>query len=359
MKKTGLVFILFCLTFYTAGAQNLLPNPSFEQHEPYTHCNYFADTASNPLKHWYSSDFYLSSDQGVRLQYQGVYRNCRKVPKRFEEVSRQQIDGNVYVQIHYKDEYVRSKTQYKRNRKTYLYTRLKEPLSAQKHYLLRFKVRHAFRPIERKEGDCLITGISFSLTRNEPQAPELLDDGLLLHTDTVTHKPLNTYWAESYIIFRPDSAYNFLSVGYLTPRYSRCYSYGIDAIQLTEYDTTPVQNNLILKQFAQKIQFETASATLTHEAKQALEESVAYLKNVFADASTLSIEGHTDNVGDPTTNLRLSQARADAIKAFLVENGLPAEQIQTKGYGDKEPIADNQTAAGRAQNRRVELSLEK
>lgn len=67
------------------------------------------------------------------------------------------------------------------------------------------------------------------------------------------------------------------------------------------------------------------------------------------------VTGYTDSTGSPAYNLKLSQDRADSVKAYLVERGVAASRIGTKGYGEEKPIADNNTAAGRAQNRRVEI----
>lgn len=69
----------------------------------------------------------------------------------------------------------------------------------------------------------------------------------------------------------------------------------------------------------------------------------------------IEIQGHTDNVGDESVNLRLSQERADAVKQFLVQKGIASNRIQTKGLGSSNPIATNDTEAGRAQNRRIEF----
>jgi outer membrane protein OmpA-like peptidoglycan-associated protein len=67
------------------------------------------------------------------------------------------------------------------------------------------------------------------------------------------------------------------------------------------------------------------------------------------------IEGHSDNVGNEEFNVKLSQQRADAVRDLLVSRGVAAQRIQTKGYGPKFPVVDNDTAAGRQQNRRVEV----
>jgi len=69
------------------------------------------------------------------------------------------------------------------------------------------------------------------------------------------------------------------------------------------------------------------------------------------------IEGHTDSVGSEAYNLDLSQRRADAVRDFLLQNGVKATQLTTHGYGKASPVASNNTAEGRQQNRRVELVI--
>jgi outer membrane protein OmpA-like peptidoglycan-associated protein len=71
----------------------------------------------------------------------------------------------------------------------------------------------------------------------------------------------------------------------------------------------------------------------------------------------VEIGGHTDNIGEEGANHRLSQRRADAIKAYLVKKGIDENRILAKGYGEKEPLASNDTEAGRAKNRRTEVKI--
>ena len=104
----------------------------------------------------------------------------------------------------------------------------------------------------------------------------------------------------------------------------------------------------------QGIRFETGKSDLKPESRPVLKEIAGALKQ-HADLKIL-IEGHTDNVGTAASNLSLSKARAAAVKVALVsEFGIEAGRISTDGFGDTKPAAPNTTAAGRAQNRRVEV----
>ena len=104
----------------------------------------------------------------------------------------------------------------------------------------------------------------------------------------------------------------------------------------------------------QGILFETGKADLKPESRPVLKEIAATLTQ-HTDLKIL-IEGHTDNVGTPASNLSLSGARAAAVKAALVANySADGARISTKGFGDTKPALPNTTAEGRAQNRRVEI----
>lgn len=101
------------------------------------------------------------------------------------------------------------------------------------------------------------------------------------------------------------------------------------------------------------INFETGSATMPADSMSQLEEVAQLLK---ADpALRLEVGGHTDNVGTPESNQKLSEARAQSVVAALVKQGIAAARLTAKGYGQTAPIADNRTDDGRAKNRRVEL----
>jgi OmpA-OmpF porin, OOP family len=102
------------------------------------------------------------------------------------------------------------------------------------------------------------------------------------------------------------------------------------------------------------INFDTGKATIKPDSKPLLDE-VGKLLNDNKDLK-LSIEGHTDNVGTKDANQKLSEARAKAVKDFLVANyKVDGARLAAKGFGDTKPVADNATDDGKAKNRRVEL----
>lgn len=101
--------------------------------------------------------------------------------------------------------------------------------------------------------------------------------------------------------------------------------------------------------------FDTDKAVLKAEGKTQLDELVAKLKTVNLDM--LVAVGHTDSRASDEYNQSLSLRRAEAVKAYLVSQGLAAQQIKTDGKGETMPVADNSTAAGRAKNRRVEVEV--
>ena len=103
------------------------------------------------------------------------------------------------------------------------------------------------------------------------------------------------------------------------------------------------------------ILFETGSAKISRESQKLMEEILAALKAQELQSAAIRIEGHTDQVGDPGYNLKLSLRRAQAVKDYLTKNGIAATRLRAYGKGDTEPIADNRTEAGRRQNRRVDF----
>jgi len=100
--------------------------------------------------------------------------------------------------------------------------------------------------------------------------------------------------------------------------------------------------------------FDTNSAKLKPAADKKLAEVVDFAAK-YQD-SNLAVSGHTDSTGSAKLNQKLSERRAESVKAYLVKKGVAATRITTKGEASSRPVADNKTKAGRAQNRRVEIT---
>ncbi|WP_245840453.1 OmpA family protein [Ohtaekwangia koreensis] len=107
--------------------------------------------------------------------------------------------------------------------------------------------------------------------------------------------------------------------------------------------------------FHQGIQFATNSSEVTATSKTNLQD-LARVLNKYDDTNIL-IEGHTDSTGKPEYNLTLSEKRAASVSTYLKTLGVTNARITTVGYGPDQPIADNGTAAGRKENRRVEVAI--
>ena len=99
--------------------------------------------------------------------------------------------------------------------------------------------------------------------------------------------------------------------------------------------------------------FATGSAALARGAQSSLRATAASL--LASPAGRFEVAGYTDDTGSRAVNERLSQARAEAVRALLVSAGVPADRLTARGYGPTDPVAPNATPEGRELNRRVEL----
>lgn len=125
------------------------------------------------------------------------------------------------------------------------------------------------------------------------------------------------------------------------------------ATYVTDYSKQATQ---VMASGEWRINFESGRAGLRPEGKDVLEQIYNLL--VQAEDSKLELVGHTDNTGTQEGNYALSTARAETVKSYLIQKGIPASRFQKiDGRGQDEPAADNSTAAGKAQNRRVVITL--
>lgn len=107
--------------------------------------------------------------------------------------------------------------------------------------------------------------------------------------------------------------------------------------------------------FAADAFFDFDKAVLKPEGKAKLDDLVSKVKGI--NLEVIIAVGHTDSVGSDAYNQKLSVKRSEAVKAYLVSKGIEKNRVYTEGKGEKQPVADNKTSAGRAKNRRVEIEV--
>jgi OOP family OmpA-OmpF porin len=107
--------------------------------------------------------------------------------------------------------------------------------------------------------------------------------------------------------------------------------------------------------FAADAFFDFDKAVLKADGKAKLDDLASKLGGL--NLEVIIAVGHTDSIGSDTYNQKLSIRRAEAVKSYLVGKGVDAKRVYTEGKGEKQPVATNKTAAGRAQNRRVEIEV--
>ncbi|MCB9779536.1 MAG: OmpA family protein [Alphaproteobacteria bacterium] len=105
-----------------------------------------------------------------------------------------------------------------------------------------------------------------------------------------------------------------------------------------------------------KVYFDTGRASIKRISHAILNE-VAGVLNTYPDIARVEVQGHTDSDGSDAANLDLSQRRAEAVVAYLIQQGVDPSRLSARGYGESVPIADNYTPDGKAQNRRVEFQI--
>lgn len=132
------------------------------------------------------------------------------------------------------------------------------------------------------------------------------------------------------------------------------YPLAVNAEALTVNSALPPQYSFgVSTLFNLAVNFESGSAQISADAEPALLTVATILRE---QSQNVRIIGHTDASGDAGANRTLSEARAEAVKNFLMQQGVPAHRLSAYGMGQDQPIADNDTEAGRARNRRIEFA---
>ena len=129
-------------------------------------------------------------------------------------------------------------------------------------------------------------------------------------------------------------------------------SYNVkDALTIMTSEQTNLNDTLA----GRIIEFDSGSSNIRAASIGLLDEVAQRISNL--GTKTVEVIGHTDNEGNPNNNLILSRARAEAVKAYLIQKGIAPERIATNGLGDAQPVADNETPEGRTRNRRIEFRI--
>lgn len=123
--------------------------------------------------------------------------------------------------------------------------------------------------------------------------------------------------------------------------------------QIADMNARPTDRGLVMT--LGDLLFATGKAEIKEGAAGNLDKLASFLKQY--PERTVAIEGHTDNVGSADLNRGLSQRRADSVKTYLVQQGVGSNRLSVTGKGFDSPVADNDSAAGRQQNRRVEIII--
>lgn len=122
-----------------------------------------------------------------------------------------------------------------------------------------------------------------------------------------------------------------------------------------ELQITKLPGNALRVGVASDISFDFGKASIRPDARATYAKIANVLKTF--DKTVIHVVGHTDSVGSDAYNQTLSERRAASVAQVLMDNGVPSARLQTEGRGEREPIASNQTDAGRARNRRVDIVI--
>jgi OmpA-OmpF porin, OOP family len=391
---------IFCIIFFilhslTLFSQNLVPNSSFEKYKnrPITGLSDYG--IDNLLNGWMTPTKHTNADFYVFLDDSTIYDNYDFSKSGFGK--QKAYDGNVFVglllQIYF-GEYISFETI---NYREYIQAKLIKPMKKGHKYYASMYYKLSERSTYGIDG----LGIYFSKEKIESNS------FLLDYKPQVSNKDgnilTNYQWnkLEGYIM--PENKLNYITIGNFK-RYNKIHSkqiqpkdsvsipysyYLIDKIEVYEinkndptidfniYNQKPEPrienmkiNNIKLDSLNLKgailkndtlvlsdILFEFGKARLLPEHYIEFRKIVNYL--VSSPNISVSIEGHTDSIGDHQLNLKLSLDRANAVATFLIANGIVRSRIKTFGYGENRPVGDNGTEKGRAQNRRVEIIFKK
>lgn len=351
------LFILF-LT-YGVGAQNLVPNPSFEiANETISRttitCNEFnvnIDSWVTPIS---TADIIIPQFSSPRFE----------LPKPHS--------GNNMVGILNLFRTINDGVETKKPYCEYVGVKLKEPLITNRTYYVEYWIRKCGNKNKNLNKNDIMNpffGIQFSLEElNKKDEISNLEQAIYGTPQITTNTELlitDNEWVKISKYFTPTKHYNYLYIGQFInqeeePIIMEGY-YLLDDVmvkEVTGYDELDNDTELPIGSIIplNNVNFKSGSIALKDEkSNTTLKNLATYL--ALHPTIKISINGHTDSIGNDQSNLLLSKRRAKYIAEYITQNGVDKNRIEWKGFGKKHPIADNKTLEGRAKNRRVEFEV--
>lgn len=371
MPRTYLTIVFFLSLITVSNAQNLVPNPSFEELrglpiKPPRFSNFeFEGKSSNKafknhLNYWFSAN---NTTPDLRVLDDDYYKDCIV---KYDNCDLARTGENVigiitYMQNEETDSY-----------REYMEVKLKESLKVGVKTYVELWVKHG------KKSEIASNNIGFYFSKRKIFA-DILEP--IKVKPQVNHDALIKREGEEWIKikgeFTPSEPYQFLTIGNFYsnekteilkirdvkyPHETPNAYYIIDDINVWQEGgkkEVTVFKNEEIKVGApitlENVEFDTNSSTLRQNSYTELKALVALMSE--SNNIKIGIYGHTDNVGSQEANLKLSNDRAATIYQYLLENGIEKERMIYKGFGENSPIFDNSTEEGREKNRRVEFVI--
>ncbi len=351
-KVPSILAVLFLGCFYMVHSQNLVYNPSFEEHFK---CPEELGNIDDDVPHWSRStggttDYFhsCSSDMGVPKNFNGYQ------PADF---------GQAYAGL-----YLSAPNDYRE----YLQGQLKQPLRAGKRYEVSFYISLA----DKSGYSIRDIGVLFSSNKKKVNTRKVIKfQGDISRNSKYSFTEMRNWmyftntksWSRVVTTFIAKGNEKFLTIGnFRDDRKSNLHKekgvkkaayYYLDMVSVTllpdEYPFNDIQVNKIYR--LPNVKFKTDEYELDHLAKTELKRLFQELEK--DEKLFVTIHAHTDNDGTENYNNELSTKRAKSVAAYLTGLGLPKERIRWIGHGGKQPIADNTTEDGQRKNRRAEFMI--
>ena len=371
-KKLALYLLLLFSCHLSLVAQNLVPNPSFEQlrnlpvkNNPKNTFEYEPKSGYIPymqnLSYWFAA---TETTPDLRISSQDQYSKCRKLYKNCDKAR----TGSNCVGI---------------------ITFMSNSTSKTYREYLQIKLRERLRPNEKTYVELWVSkerqaklisnnmGIHFSLRKTTESTLENLELKPQINFDTLINQD-EKKWIKLRGSFIPDKPYLFMLIGNFynneqtkafwfesfngnpyTPPYAY---YLIDDVRVWQENDKPeppllMFNDQVLNAnepiALKNVEFDFDSAELQDSSFAELQRLRAFLSQ-NPDVK-IALQGHTDASGSDLYNQSLSEQRAKSVFTYLVEQGIKAERLSYKGFGEANPVKDNDSDEGRSRNRRVEF----